>query len=230
MTAIWDEPAGLAPRGTLIVLAGRGEQPDVYQRFGTRLAAEAYRVRALPDVGTDFETVTTAVKEIFDEAVRPAVLVGSDTGALLALWLQATGTVQADALVLAGLPVPGRDAPRGWENELAQRTSCPTHQAWLSDPSRLTRGALTDARIPAELREIDLAAVTVPVLGLHGGADVISPLGAVRSRYAQLPDARLISIEGGQHDALNDATHRTAAARVVLFLEELRGNRSAVVG
>ena len=53
-----------------------------------------------------------------------------------------------------------------------------------------------------------------------------SPLAAVRARYAELPDARLISIAGGMHDALNDATHRTAAAQVVLFLEELRGNRS----
>jgi hypothetical protein len=31
-----------------------------------------------------------------------------------------------------------------------------------------------------------------------------------------------VSITGGKHDALNDATHRTAAATVVLFLERLR--------
>ncbi|HKS47341.1 MAG TPA: lysophospholipase [Amycolatopsis sp.] len=220
----WDEPEGLAPRGTLIVLAGRGEQAEVYERFGRRLAADAYRVRAVAD--GDLETTTAAVKEIAAGAVSPKVLVGSDTGALRALWLRATGTVAADVLVLAGLPAPGREAPRSWENELNQRTSCPTHQAWISDRGRLTRGALTDARIPAELREIDLSAVRVPVLGVHGAADLISPFHAVRARYAQLPNAQLISIEGGKHDALNDATHRTAAARIVLFLEELRGDRS----
>lgn len=34
----WDEPAGPAPRGTLIVLPGRGETPTSYRRFGRRLA------------------------------------------------------------------------------------------------------------------------------------------------------------------------------------------------
>ena len=220
----WDEPEGLAARGTVIVLAGRGEQAEVYRRFGRRLAADAYRVRAVPDA--DLGTVTVAVKRIAEDAVSPTVLVGSDTGALRALKLQSTGAIQADALVLAGLPTFGREAPRNWDNELNQRTSCPTHQAWIGDESRLARGTLTDSRIPAELRETDLATVTVPVLGLHGAADVISPLAAVRARYAELSDARLISIAGGMHDALNDATHRTAAAQVVLFLEELRGNRS----
>lgn len=42
----WDEPEGLAARGTLIVLAGRGEHGGVYERFGRRLAFDAYRVRA----------------------------------------------------------------------------------------------------------------------------------------------------------------------------------------
>ena len=36
----WDEPDGLMPRGTVVVVPGRGEVPAVYERFGRRLAAD----------------------------------------------------------------------------------------------------------------------------------------------------------------------------------------------
>ena len=31
--ASWTEPEGLNPRGTVIVVPGRGEEPAVYERF-----------------------------------------------------------------------------------------------------------------------------------------------------------------------------------------------------
>jgi hypothetical protein len=34
--ASWLEPDGIAPRGTLVVIPGRGEQPALYTRFGRR--------------------------------------------------------------------------------------------------------------------------------------------------------------------------------------------------
>jgi hypothetical protein len=43
----WNEPDGLIARGTVIVIPGRGELPTVYERFGRRLAGDAYRVRAV---------------------------------------------------------------------------------------------------------------------------------------------------------------------------------------
>ena len=43
----WNEPDGIGPRGTLILLVGRGENGDVYNRFGSRIAADAYRVRTV---------------------------------------------------------------------------------------------------------------------------------------------------------------------------------------
>jgi hypothetical protein len=64
--------------------------------------------------------------------------------------------------------------------------------------------------------------VTQPILGIHGTDDPVSPLAAARVRYAAAPSAELISIAGGRHDALNDVTHRTVAATIVLFLERLR--------
>ncbi len=41
-----------------------------------------------------------------------------------------------------------------------------------------------------------------------------------------MPRAELVSITGAPHDVLNDQTHRTAAATVVLFLERLRAGQS----
>ena len=51
----WDEPDGLIPRGTVVVIPGRGETPAVYERFGRRLAGDAYRVRAVIDPAVDAE-------------------------------------------------------------------------------------------------------------------------------------------------------------------------------
>lgn len=48
--AAWNEPDGLISRGTVVVIPGRGELPTVYERFGRRLASDAYRVRAVADL------------------------------------------------------------------------------------------------------------------------------------------------------------------------------------
>jgi pimeloyl-ACP methyl ester carboxylesterase len=107
-------------------------------------------------------------------------------------------------------------------DELELRTSCPTHRGRLDADGSVRRGALASA-VPGEwLDRARAAAITVPVLGLHGAADALSPLAAVRGWYAGLRHGELVSIAGGVHDALNDQTHRTAAATAVLFLERLR--------
>ena len=108
-----------------------------------------------------------------------------------------------------------------WNEELESRTACPTHRARLSAPG-LRRGALYEPIPDGWTERADLGAVTVPVLGLHGTDDPVSPLAAVRARYATAASVELISIIGGRHDALNDLTHRTVAATVVIFLERLR--------
>jgi alpha-beta hydrolase superfamily lysophospholipase len=231
----WSEPAGLAPRGTLIVIPGRGEQPGLYERFGRRISADAYRVHvaadpvASPDVTTSQVTAFAAAPDL----VRPLVLVGSDTGALFAAGLVASGQLaDADALVLAGLPVAAEQAPASaaadggspdaaWEQELQDRSTCPTHRGRLGE-LLVRRGALYDPVPDGWHERADLAKVTQPVLGLHGADDQVSPLSAARARYAAAPRAELVSIAGSTHDALNNATHRTAAATVVLFLERLR--------
>jgi alpha-beta hydrolase superfamily lysophospholipase len=49
----WTEPDGIACRGTLVVVPGRGEQPAHYERFGRRIAADGYRVHAVADPAVD---------------------------------------------------------------------------------------------------------------------------------------------------------------------------------
>ena len=222
--ANWAEPDGIAPRGTLIVIPGRGEGPELYERFGRRIAGDAYRVHAVADPALTASRVLAITAE-----VRPYVLVGSDTGALFAAGLVASGQVTGvDAVVLAGLPtadsVPaggGSASAESWEAELAARTACPTHRGRLAGRG-LRRGALFEP-VPAGWESLaDLGKLAVPVLGLHGTADPVSPLDAARERYRQSPRAELVSIAGGVHDVLNDVTHRTVAATIVLFLERLR--------
>jgi alpha-beta hydrolase superfamily lysophospholipase len=221
----WTEPEGIVARGTLVVIPGRGEQGAHYERFGRRVAADGYRVHAVTDPTVDAAlTADQVAAQLADsQTASPRVLVGSDTGALFAAGLATAGTVPGlDALVLVGLPTTGADPGGGsWEEELDTRTACPTHRGRLSGPG-LRRGALYEP-VPAGWAErADLGAVTQPVLGLHGTEDSVSPLGAVRVRYAAAPAAELITIAGGRHDALNDVTHRTVAATIVLFLERLR--------
>jgi len=218
----WNEPDGIAARGTLVVIPGRGERPELYERFGRRISADGYRVRAVADPVQDEELT---IAQVLAETTGPGphVLVGSDTGALFAAGLVVSGDVtEVDALVLAGLPATdGGVAPGSWDGELDARTACPTHRARLEGPA-LSRGALYKPVPEGWTERADLTHVPQPVLGLHGAGDQVSPLAAARARYAAAPRAELVSITGGRHDALNDATHRTAAATVVMFLERLR--------
>lgn len=227
----FDEPPGLSARGTLLLIPGRGEEPSLYQRLGRRLAADAYRVRVLPDPADDAAATLSQVTSLLadPDTASPRVLAGSDTGALYAIALVAAGDAgQADALILAGLPTVSRPvgaaapgAEPSWDEELDIRTSCPTHRGVLSRAA-VRRGALFEPVPAGWLEQADLSQVKLPVLGIHGSADPVSPLADARDRYRRAPAAQLVSIAGGRHDALNDLTHRTVAATIVLFLERLR--------
>jgi pimeloyl-ACP methyl ester carboxylesterase len=221
----WNEPDGLIPRGTVAVIPGRGETPAVYERFGRRLAGDAYRVRAVTDPAVDAESARAQVSGLMADSSLPAprVLAGSDTGALFAIMLASSDLGAAvDALVLAGLPAgPEASSAGSWEEELDARTFCPTHRGRLTDPA-LRRGALYEPIPAGWLERGDLGGLRTPILGVHGSDDPISPLEQVRDRYAAASPAELVSITGGRHDVLNDQAHRTVAAIVVLFLERLR--------
>ncbi|MFJ8816509.1 alpha/beta hydrolase [Amycolatopsis thermoflava] len=211
----WDEPSGLAPRGTVVVLSGRGETPASYQRFGKRIAADAYRVRVVETDLDDVPSVREAVVALLADTPAPRVLVGSDTGATLAASLAGELDL-VDGVVLAGLALPGSARDGDWDDELEARTACPTHRRVLTEDSGFARGALArpvpwSLRVPAK-----------PALVLHGSADPVTPAASAFEPFRGVPTARLREVDGGRHDVLNDVSHRAVAANVVLFLESLR--------
>ena len=220
------EPSKVAPRGTLVVIPGRGEQPEVYRRFGTRISLDAYRVHVLQDPILDEHRVRRQVTASITAAVGPVVLVGLDAGALFAARLAAEGqAAPVDALVLAGLPGPDQAAvsPSSWEEELDARTSCPTHRGHISG-NLVSSGALYGP-IPPEWSEGGaIAKVGKPILAIHGREDPISPLEWAREAYAPAARVELVAVAGARHDVLNDQSHRTVAATIVLWLERLRAD------
>lgn len=202
---VWTPPARV--RGSLAVVTGRGERAPVYERFGRRLSADGYTVGV-------FEEDADAAASWLAGAEGPRVLVGSDAGAAAVLRLLTEGAA-ADGAIVAGTLV---DAEAAVPADAA-RTACPVHLGVLA-------GEATDApRRAAEPlpASADLAAIAVPVLAVHGGDDPASPLAEAVGVLRAVPDIELVETIGGLHDALNDQSHRSVAALIVLWLERLRG-------
>jgi alpha-beta hydrolase superfamily lysophospholipase len=217
MTRSWNEPAGATARGTLILVPGRGETAATYERFGTRLAADAYRVR-LVDVDLDhLERARAEVRALLaDESLPgPKVLVGSDTGASLA----ATMVDDADAAVLAGLALGGSSVVALGESAVDARTACPVHRRVIAQDDGYDVQALS-RRVPPELATVPVP--RKPVLVVHGSEDVVAEPSAVVETFVDAPLASVRLVAGGRHDILNDVSHRSVAATIVLFLESLR--------
>lgn len=67
--------------------------------------------------------------------------------------------------------------------------------------------------------ESDLPGLVVPTLAVHGTADPIAPVGAVREYAQQIECLQLKEFAGGRHDILNEAMHRDVAAAVIEFVD-----------
>jgi alpha-beta hydrolase superfamily lysophospholipase len=210
------------PRGTLIVLAGRGETNGVYQRLGRRLSADAYRVRVVGDVTADPASSALLVRGLLDESSPdlPRVLVGSDAGALLALRIAAQHPAGLTGVVVAGLPLD-RGGATDQVDAVALRSACPGHRGVLLDPTLVDLHAV-ERPIPADLAAPAPEVLRVPLLAVHGAADQVAPLEAARAYVGSAAHGRIAVVDAGRHDILNDVSHRSVAATVVLFLEQLR--------
>ncbi|MEY9905154.1 pimeloyl-ACP methyl ester carboxylesterase [Catenulispora sp. MAP12-49] len=249
VTHSWLPEGPAAVRGTVVVLPGRGEHGGVYERFGRRLAYDAYAVHAVgagdtgdsvgvgvgvgvgASVGAGAAALAETVAGLAAVAPGPVVLVGSDTGALNALSLALSGTVAIGGLILVG--VPGRvqfAGPGDWQAELEARTACPTHRARLDADHDFVRGALSEpvsAQLSAVLDDPALDSLAIPALLLHGIDDQLAPASEASALADRLPGAELVLARTPSHDVLNDAIHRTVAAHVVQWLERLRGEGPA---
>ena len=208
--SIDSSPAALWPaarvRGTVALVTGRGERTPVYERFGTRLSADGYTVGVFEG---DADAASAWLGTI-EEGVT--VLAGSDTGAAAVLRELAQGAA-ADAAIIAGTPVDAAAEPTD-----AERTACPLHLGVLGTPEART-AIVETVTVPDAA---DLAAISVPVIAVHGGADAVAPFADAAAVLQAVPDLTLLETVDGLHDALNDASHRSVAASLVLFLERLR--------
>lgn len=213
----WHEPATAAARGTLVVLVGRGETAEVYERFGRRLAGAGFRVVA---VGQD-HPAPEAVGTLLTGLPAPHVVVGSDAGALAAVRVARAG--YADAVVLAGLPTSAGVQGLAWPDELDARTTCPAHRRVLGHATRSSLFADATAIVTADLVHPDDAPLDVPLLALHGGADPVSPATHAAAAYRTLGARAVEVVADGRHDVLNDVDHAAVAATLLTFLDGLDG-------
>lgn len=214
--ARWNGPEGVNVRGTVVVITGRGESCDVYRRFGSRVAADAYQVAAIESDGRTSAEIGDEIRALRDDpwSVSPLVLSGSDSGAAQALSL-ASEISGVKAVLISGLLTDDSRLPTGWDAQIEAKTACPTHQGAL-------RRAATEVDVSAPVETGPTPTLSIPVLALHGSDDQISPLNAALSRYEEFPNVTIKVVEGGRHDAFNDISHRSVAATVVLFLESLK--------
>lgn len=215
----WTAPAG-APRGAVIVLPGRGDDPSFYRRLSARLASDGFAtaVATVPIVST--ADVTQVARTSTDGILA---IIGVDTSAgLLAAALVEHGLERApDGVIFAGTAT-GDSAPPVAEEELAARSACPVHRRVVEEAGASPLAASTVAPSWPE------GHARVPVLALHGAADTISPIRDVIPLLASW-DAELVTVSGGLHDVLNDVHHRSIAAEIVQFLERLRVGGSTPV-
>lgn len=213
----WTEPvSGPDARGTVVVLVGRGETPEVYERFGRRLAADAFRVVAVGEP----DPAPQAVAALLATLPGPHVLVGTDAGALAAARL--ARVLDVAGVVLAGLPTAAGVRSLTWDAELDARSACPAHQRVLAQATRTSLFADVTAIVAADLTDPRDAPLPVPVLALHGEDDRISPTEHAVAAYRTLGARHVLLVTDGRHDVLNDAAHRTVAGAVVQFLERVR--------
>jgi len=231
-------PLGLRTRGTVVVVPGRGETRAAYRRLGSRLAADAYRVRVVDppsvdpaDLPSSLAVLAASLEGAVDGAAseegltRPLVIVAADSGAATLAALLARGDRLSswwpDAVVLAGLPGhAAATAGAGWEDELDVRTTCVVHRGVLAEHA--SRGTL-DTPLPDALLDAAYAStLDLPQLILVGDADPLADRPALARTASSLARARLSVVRGAHHDVLNDQQHRSVAAEIVTFLEALR--------
>lgn len=233
-------PPARAPRGLVLVVPGRGDNADHYERFGARLAFDGYTVVVPESPVTSADGVAELWRTAVDAGTAAGtdypitLVVGVDVAASFVASATASGTVHPTALVFAGAVATGAasasasasgtsaGAALDADAEIAQRTSCPVHSAVLRGSSAVALSADTTVAAWPSDGSIDESALTLPTLILHGESDAISSVDDVVDQTASFTDRTLLTLVGGVHDVLNDINHRTVAAEIVSFAERLR--------
>lgn len=233
-------------RAAVIFLHGFGEHSGVYHRYAFALNAAGVDLWAVDqfghglspgdrgDVGSiaDSAALADTLTELAERERPglPLIAQGHSFGSVVTLFQLLRKPDRYRGGVISGAPLVPIAAVL--DHDPAMRLQ----PEWLSaDPfyvDMLTTDPLVfvEADGTALTRELDwawdrfgaeLPKLTVPTLAVHGGADPIASVGAVRAYAEQIEALRLVEFDGARHDVLNDTVHREAAAAVVAFLDEL---------
>lgn len=235
--------AAAAPiRAAVIFLHGFGEHTGVYHRYGFALNAAGIDLWAVDQFGHgltpgdrgDFGTTedSAALAATLTELAAaenpgiPLIAQGHSFGAVVTLTRLLDHPDLYRAGVISGAPlVPIPDL-------LDRDPSFELDPRWLSgDPFYLDSLdndplAFVDADGVALARELDrawdrfgavLPTLTVPTLAVHGSADPIADIGAVRAYAEQIGPLQLTEFPGA-HDILNETVHRDVAAAIIGFV------------
>lgn len=231
------------PRAAVIFLHGFGEHTGVYHRYGFALNAAGIDLWAVnqfghglsPGTRGDFGTLKdssaladalTALAETAHPGL-PLVAQGHSFGSVVTLFRLLGQPERYRAGIISGAPlVPIPEM-------LDPDTSLDLDPSWLSsDPFYLDALendplAFVDADGAPLTRELDrawdrfgaeLPGLAVPTLALHGSADVIAPVNAVRAYAEQIEPLQLVEYPHAHHDILNESVHREVAATIVDFI------------
>lgn len=197
--ATWEECMdALADRHTVVAidLLGHGGSPVPDD------PAEYTRDRALDDLDDVLATLDA-----------PAVLVGHSLGGYLALAHAATRPGVARGVVVLNTGPGYRDpVKREQWNERSRRNA---HRFGV--PEQVTTLNLQEDSVVMDR----LADIRTPTLVLAGSADRPEYTGAGQYLERKMPDARFVTIEGGEH-SMHEHSHATEIAEIVAsFAAEL---------
>lgn len=231
------------PRAAIVFLHGFGEHTGLYHRYGFALNAAGIDLWAVDQFGhglspgergdlgsiedsSELAETLTALAQSHRPGL-PLVAQGHSFGSVVTLFRLLNQPERYRAGVISGAPlVPVPDL-------LDPDRSLELHPGWLSaDPFYLDALendplAFVDADATVLIRELDrawdrfgaeLPKLTVPTLAIHGTADPIAQVGAVRAYAEQIESLQLKEFDGARHDVLNETVHREVARTVIDFV------------
>jgi alpha-beta hydrolase superfamily lysophospholipase len=234
------------PRAAVVFLHGFGEHTGVYHRYGFALNAAGIDLWAADQFGhglspgprgdfgsiQDSSALADSLTELADNGL-PLIAQGHSFGSVVTLTRLLDQADRYRVGIISGAPlVPIPEL-------LDTDSSFDLNPGWLSsDPFYLDLLqndplALVDADGAPLARALDTAwdrfgadlpGLTVPTLALHGVADPIAPIGAVRAYAEQIDRLQLKEFPGGRHDILNETMHREVAGTVIDFIAANSGD------
>ena len=244
--------AAADPHAVVVFLHGFGENTSLYHRYGFALNAAGIELWAVDQLGhglspgergdfgaiADSAGLAETLTQLAEQANPgvPLVLQGHSFGAAVAISVLLANPDRYVAGVISGaplVPVPELlDPDTNFELDLASLSADPFYlDALENDPL-----GIVDADGAALARALDaiwdslgteLPELAVPTLAVHGVADAIAPVGAVRAYAEQVDQLEIVEYPGGRHDILNETVHRDVATAIIAFIDAHSGPAGA---